>query len=223
ASWPCDCLDLAPRSIPKLRSRPYRQLSSSYARRRCPGRRVLYEPRLDGKRDAHPAEPGLDPLGAATCRARLDVGADRLRRGVGGRPRRPLRLSHLSHLRLLLCAPVGARPAAPAPPRLPRLPWPDRASPRDRLRDALLDLRPGRRAADGARLDRLLRGGGCGHVPPRPAVLRPGRGPDRSAALAEPLLRGERRRPGLPRHLLSGPDRVVDRARGRKAPPRHRG
>ena len=43
-------------------------------------------------------------------------------------------------------------------PDLQRLPRPHRAPAGDRLRHALLDLRPGRRAPDGARLDRLVRG-----------------------------------------------------------------
>ena len=79
-------------------------------------------------------------------------------------------------LRLLLRAAVGPRPAAPAPARLPRLPRPHRAPAGDRLRHGLLDLRPGRRAADGARLDRLLRGARRRLLPAGAAVLRPGRG-----------------------------------------------
>ena len=70
---------------------------------------------------------------------------------------RVLRVPDLPDLRLLLRAALGSRPAAPAPARLQGLPRSDRASAGDRLRGALLDLRPGRRAADGARLDRLVR------------------------------------------------------------------
>src|SRR5207253_2094374 len=42
-------------------------------------------------------------------------------------------------------------------------------------------------------------------------------------ARVEPLLRREPRRPGLPGHLLCGPDRMGDLARGATAAPRPRG
>ena len=87
----------------------------------------------------------------------------------------------------------------------------------------LLDLRPGRRAPDGARLDRLVRGGRRRHLPARAPVLRPGRRAARGAARAEPLLRREPRGAGLPRHLLRRADRVGDRAGGRTAAARHAG
>ena len=54
------------------------------------------------------------------------------------------------------------------------------------------------------------------------AVLRPGRRAVRGAARAEPLLRREPRRAGLPRHHLRRADRVGDRARGRAPAPRAR-
>ena len=66
-----------------------------------------------------------------------------------------------------------------APARLPGLPGSYRAPTGDRLRDALLALRPGRRAPDGARLDRLVRGGRGRCLPARAAVLPPARRPSR--------------------------------------------
>ena len=48
-------------------------------------------------------------------------------------------------------------------------------------------------------------------------------GRDRGAAAAEPLLRREPRRAGLPGHLLHRADRVGDRARGRTPAPRRAG
>ncbi len=81
----------------------------------------------------------------------------------------------------------------------------------------------GGRAADGARLDRLVRGRRRRHVPAGAPVLRPGRGAGRRAAAAEPVLHREPRRPGLPGHHLRGADRVGGRARGRTPAPRRAG
>src|SRR6201999_894899 len=76
---------------------------------------------LDGKRDAHPAAPGLDPAGAAARHARCDVGQARLRRDVRRRADRLLRLPDVPDVRLVLRAAVGSRPAPRTLARLPRL------------------------------------------------------------------------------------------------------
>src|SRR5271166_3799237 len=98
-------------------------------------------PRLDGKRDIHPARAGHDDAGAAARPPHANLGPDRpadpVRRGAGRLPRVP----DLPDLRLLLLAAVGSGPASPAPARLPGLPRTDRAPAGDRLRGPLLGLR----------------------------------------------------------------------------------
>ena len=83
----------------------------------------------------------------------------------------------------------------------------------------VLDLRPVRRPADGARVDRLVRRGRGRLLPAGTAVLRAGRRTVRRAARAEPLLHREPRRAGVSGHLLPSADRVGDRARGRTPAP----
>src|ERR1700753_3442133 len=145
-------------------------------------------PRLDGKRDIHPAGAGLEKVGGAQRPAAVELGGDRPCGALRRRDTRVFRLPDLSDLRLLLRALVGPGPAARAPAGLPRLPRTHRASPGDRLRDDLLDLRRPRRPPDGARLDRLLRRGRHGPLPARAALLRPRCRGARGAFAAEPLL-----------------------------------
>ena len=175
----------------------------------------------NGQRDTEQAAAGLDPAAAAARGRCLDLGADRLRRPVRGGADRVLRLPHVSDVRLVLRAAVGPGHPAPASARLPRVSRSDRAPAGDRVRSVLLDLRPVRRTADGVRVDRLVRGGRGRHVPAGAPVLRPGRRSVRGAARAEPVLRREPRRAGVPGHLLRRADRVGDRVRGRTASAGH--
>ena len=147
------------------------------------------------------------------------MGEDRVRDPLRGGARRLPRLPDLPHLRLVLCAAVGPGPAAPAHAGLSRLPGAHRASAGDRVRGRVLDLRSVRRAADGARVDRLVRRGRGRLLPAGTAVLRAGRRAVRRAARAEPLLHRESRRAGVSGHLLRRADRVGDRARGRTPAP----
>ena len=142
-------------------------------------------------------------MGGPRIRGHVPRGADRL-----------LRLPDVSDLRLLLRAVVGPRRPAPSPARLQGLPRSHRAPASDRLRCALLDLRPGRRAADGARFDRVLRRGRVRDLPSRAPLLQPARRARGGAAGAEPLLRREPRLAGISRHLLHRADRLGRRAGG---------
>src|SRR4051794_37438223 len=121
---------LAYREYPRARSRfpsfagVGAELRANSARLSPP---VRIQPRLDGKRDTHPAPAGPDLAGAA-ARSAAELGGGRTGGALRGRDRRLLRVPDLPHLRLVLRAALGAGPASPAPPGLPGLPRPDRAS-----------------------------------------------------------------------------------------------
>ncbi len=171
------------------------------------------------RRGLGPADPHM--ACAPARRAGRHLGAARLRGAVRGGAGGLLRLPHLPDLRLLLRAAVGARPAAPAAARLRCLPRAHRAPAGDRLRDVLLAVRAGRRTADGARLDRFVRGAHGRPLPPHAPLLRAVRGGARGAADADAPVRRQPRRAGLPRPHLPRADRVGHGAGGRAAPPRH--
>ena len=113
-----DCLDLAPGSIPKRRSRSWRQARRAHPpgagrRPRDTAKARWKARRSPGRARARPGWRGCAPCPPST------LGARRLRGAVRRRAGRLLRLPHLPDLRLLLRAAVGARPAAPAPAGLP--------------------------------------------------------------------------------------------------------
>ena len=147
-----DCLDLAPGSIPKRRPRSWRWARGRRRRRLAAGRGSMESATLTRR------ATGLDPAGAAARRARA-------RRG---------RRSRFAVLCVGALIGYFAFPTYPTYDSFYALLWgrdllhlhlPDfrvyRGPTEHPLAiafgDVLLDLRPGRRAPDGARLDRLVR------------------------------------------------------------------